>query len=67
MTFVTLGTLIGLCQQGVTTRRLFVGAKDGGGADIQTDGYPLCRQGKKPKPGYRELVGRHQNRLVNRL
>jgi hypothetical protein len=37
------------------------------GADIQTDEYPLCRQGKKKKTGYRELVGRYQNRLVNRL
>ena len=28
---------------------------------------PLCRQRKKPETGYRELVGRYPNRLVNRL
>jgi hypothetical protein len=28
---------------------------------------PLCRQGKKPETGYRELVGRYPNRLVDRL
>ena len=28
---------------------------------------PLCRQGKKPETGYRDLVGRYPNRLVNRL
>jgi len=27
----------------------------------------LCRQGKKPETGYRELVGRYANGLVNRL
>jgi hypothetical protein len=27
----------------------------------------LCRQGKKPETGYRELVGRYPNGLVNRL
>jgi hypothetical protein len=27
----------------------------------------LCREGKKPETGYRELVGRYPNGLVNRL
>jgi hypothetical protein len=37
-------------------------------ADIALRGRcPLCRQGKKPETGYREVVGRCLNRLANRL
>jgi hypothetical protein len=28
---------------------------------------PLCRYGKKPETGHRELVGSYPNRLVSRL